>query len=366
MKSGDLYSLYFHIPFCKKKCPYCHFYVTAERQSAKELLLDAFLLEWEQKKPLLQGKKLVSIYFGGGTPFLFGPKALGKILGWIKPEADVEITLEANPEDVTFDAMKALHQVGINRMSIGVQSLDDDLLKLLGRNHSAQKAIDAIEDTARAGIGNISVDLMYDLPSQTFASWQKTLSRLKGLPITHLSLYNLTIEPKTAFFRKKEKLLLPNQEMSLQLLEEALARIEELGLARYEISAFAKPGYASRHNLGYWQGRPFLGLGPSAFSYWGGKRFSNVADLQKYAKRVEGGDSPVDFEEELSPEGKIGELLAIGLRVLSGVDLQRFDSVPIRAIDALCAQGWLQQEKSRLRLTQEGTLFYDSVAEALI
>src|SRR5579864_9300472 len=246
-------SLYFHIPFCRRKCPYCHFYVVPHETKAANALLESLRLEWDQNKHLIQGKNIISVYFGGGTPFLIGPEAITEILSWIQP-SNAEITLEANPEDVTLPAMQAFAKAGINRVSLGVQSLDNPLLIVLGRHHSAQQAISAIQATNEAGISNITIDLMYEIPQQTLTSWKNTLAQLETLPITHLSLYNLTIEPQTVFYKKRAQLtpLLPSSEESLTMLNLAVASLEKMGLKRYEISAFAKKDFIARHNTGYW------------------------------------------------------------------------------------------------------------------
>jgi oxygen-independent coproporphyrinogen-3 oxidase len=245
----------------------------------------------------------------------------------------------------------------------------------LGRNHSAKKALYAIEQTALAGINNISIDLMYDLPDQTIASFERTLNQIEGLPITHLSLYNLTFEPHTAFFKRQKALapLLPSPEASYAMLDLACARLPQMGLHRYEISAFAKEGFHSIHNSGYWTARPFLGFGPSAFSYFEGKRFRNVSHLNRYAKALQSGLSPIDFEEQLSYPDNLHELLAVELRLLKGVDLSRFEQrhAPLPAttkalLDELKQKGWLLQENGQIRLTAQGRLFYDSVASSII
>lgn len=364
--TGEI-SLYFHIPFCRRKCPYCHFFVLPNKTSFHTALLAALKLEWNRYLPLIAGKKIVSVYFGGGTPFLIGPEAIREILSWIPYHPSAEITLEANPEDVTFDAMQAFASAGINRVSLGVQSLDNTLLKTLGRHHSAEQAESAIFATKNAGISNITIDLMYELPSQTLSSWKQTLSRLPSLPITHLSLYNLTIEPHTPFFRRKSSLspLLPNSEESLAMLNTAVSSLNAMGLQRYEISAFAKPGYQAVHNTGYWRGRPFLGLGPSAFSYYDFKRFRNVCDLKKYTEALNAGQSPVDFEEQLSPLASLHERLAVQLRLLEGIDPSHFPIDP-SLYQHLIKKGWLYQDNSRIKLTDQGLLFYDSVAEEIV
>jgi oxygen-independent coproporphyrinogen-3 oxidase len=207
---------------------------------------------------------------------------------------------------------------------------------------------------------------MYDLPGQTEESWRYTLDQLSDLPIHHISLYNLTIEPHTAFHKRRTQT--PGGELSLRFLTGALEKFEQIGLKRYEISAFARPGHESRHNLGYWTGRPFLGFGPSAFSYWNGERFRNIANLHRYARHLKEKTSPVDFRERLPYPANIKELLAVRIRLREGADLNLFE-IPLEtktAIEKLKHLGLLQQEGSQLQLTDRGLLFYDTVAAELI
>lgn len=357
-------SLYFHIPFCTKKCPYCHFYVIPNRLPYHKILSDSLALEWEQKWPLLQGKRVTSIYFGGGTPTLFN--GIETLLKKIPREPDCEITVEANPEESTFSLFSHLRTIGVNRLSLGVQSLDDRSLQTLERTHSAAKARHAIFNAQKALFQNVSIDLMYDLPGQTEASWRYTLDQLPDLPIQHVSLYNLTIEPYTAFHKRHVQI--PEGNLSVKLLSAALEKLETIGLKRYEISAFAIPGYASRHNLGYWTARPFLGYGPSAFSYWEGDRFRNIAHIHRYATFLKKGVTPVDFREHLSFPAHIKELLALRLRLKEGVDVNTF-AIPLEtnsAIEKCKRLGFLKQKGSHLQLTERGMLFYDTVAVEII
>lgn len=372
-------SLYFHIPFCTRKCGYCHFYVIPEQEEAKERLLEGFHLEWQLLQPFLEGKRVVTLYFGGGTPSLFGPSRLASLLEWIRisiallPSA--EITLEVNPENVTPTLMQAYAAAGINRVSLGIQTLDADLLKLLGRLHGPEVAKQAVHAVYQAGIRNISIDLMYDLPKQTLAHWESTLEQVQTLPIHHLSLYNLTIEPHTLFFKKQAELRpwLPDEDTSLAMYEMAIQCLEDSGLRQYEISAFAQPGFESQHNTGYWTGRPFLGLGPSAFSYWQGKRFRNVAHLNRYCAAVKKRRLAIDFEEELDPDAQRRELFVIQLRLRQGVAWKAFikkygtfDSETQANIERLIAEGYLDKKNNHLVLTKRGVLFYDTVATELI
>ncbi len=368
-------SLYFHIPFCTKKCDYCHFYVLPDKEAYKQQLMQGFAKEWRLRSPSIANKQIATIYFGGGTPALLGAERIAEILSWLPGPAPTEITLEANPENITLPLMQAYAQAGINRVSIGIQTLDNALLRMLGRQHQAEKALEAVHLTAQAGLSNISIDLMYDLPGQTLDHWHTTLREIESLPITHLSLYNLTFEPHTVFFKKRETLtkLVPDEESSLKMYEAAIDSLSRVELQQYEISAFAKEGYQSKHNTGYWTARPFLGLGPSAFSYWEGRRFRNVAHLNRYCRSLDNDQFPVDFEEQLDEEARKRELLAVQLRLLEGVDLAAFEhqhgsvsEQTTRALEQLEHQGYLEVSGGRLKLTKRGVLFYDSVAVDLI
>ena len=365
-------SLYFHLPFCHKKCPYCHFFVLPNKKIFHEKLIDALKLEWDKKLHLLKDKRLTSVYFGGGTPFLF--PYIDKLLKMIKPPKGIEITLECNPEDIdekAIDRLKKLHKLGVNRVSLGVQSLIDEELVTLGRNHSAQDAIDAIYRVKASGISNITLDLMYEIPHQTPESFSSTLKKVEPLPITHVSLYNLTIEERTHYHKIKDQILphIPKEKVGLEMLNMAIDSLEKYGLKRYEISAFAKANKKSVHNLGYWQGRDFLGYGPAAFSYFDEKRFRNTANLNKYAKELEKHKESIDFTEKLPYPENIHELIAVNLRVLEGVDLKKFYPLPESTkekIDNLLKDQLIEKDGSRIFLTQKGTLFYDLVGEEFV
>jgi oxygen-independent coproporphyrinogen-3 oxidase len=377
-KTGEV-GLYFHIPFCSRKCPYCHFFVIPDDLNHKASFLHALRTEWNLRKAALIHKRIVSIYFGGGTPTKLAPQEIASLLDLIGKEIslapDCEITLEANPEDVTGEKMRAYAQAGVNRVSLGIQSLVDTELQQLGRQHNAAQALQAVHTCHAAGLKNLSIDLMFELPYQTLTSWRKTLQPLKELPITHLSLYNLTIEPHTLFFKKRKTLeaVRPDSEERLTMLQTAIAHLEAIGLSRYEVSAFAQLGYQARHNSGYWLGRPFLGLGPSACSYWDTKRSSNHAHFQRYLDAIQQGTLPIAFQEELPYPRDVQELFAIQLRLLSGIHLPSFEEQHGPLPDTLHAtlQGlqkkkWLCQDADMWRLTEEGLLFYDSVAVELI
>jgi len=354
--------------------------VLPDKDSYRKQLIEALYLDIALWAPQLANKRLVSIYFGGGTPSLLTPEEIALLLECVNKYIPfdlktTEITLEANPETVTKERMQAFAYAGINRISIGVQSLDDNLLVKLGRTHKSSSSIDAVRATADAGITNISIDLMYDIPCQTMESWLHTLKEASLLPITHLSLYNLTIEPQTVFFKYQEKLRkeLPDADCSTAMYKYAQQILGSAGLEQYEISAFARNGMISQHNVGYWLARPFLGFGPSAFSYWEGKRFRAAANLNRYSEALKAGQQSVDFTEELQPKERRRELLAVALRLKSGVDLLAFEAQhgvldeEVKAIILRLQKDELLSVKGcRLSLTEKGFLFYDTVAVELI
>ena len=326
-------------------------------------------LEWEYRKKSLS--EIVSIYLGGGTPSLLTLDQIAEILS-LFPKTATEITIEANPDDVTLEKMQGYISLGINRLSIGVQSLDDSSLLKIERTHSAKKAKDAVLIAHKAGFDNISIDLMFDLPGQTFSSWKKTVDEAVLLPITHLSLYNLIFEKGSLYYKKRKELSkeTPTDEISLNMLEYAVQTLEKNGLSRYEISAFCKDGKESLHNTGYWLGRPFLGLGPSAFSYMDGKRFQNICHLKKWYTALQKGLNPTDFEECLPFPENIHELLAIRLRLLKGIDIKDFPTLPpetLKTLKNLTKEGFLLEASgTHYSLSEKGKLFYDLVASELV
>jgi oxygen-independent coproporphyrinogen-3 oxidase len=374
--SGDRsLGLYFHVPFCTKKCGYCHFFVLPDAPDQHSLYVAAIRKELALYQETLKSRPIYSIYFGGGTPSLLNPSAFEQILSDISYDPHIEITLEANPELLTLEKLRSFRALGINRLSIGAQSFDNHLLTLLGRTHKADETLKALDNAVRAGFENISIDLMYDLPEQTLTHWENTLAIAQSLPITHLSLYNLQIEEGTVFYKKRATLAkqMPDPDASLAMYLTARERLAEAGLNAYEISAFAKPGFYSRHNTSYWTARPFLGLGPSAFSYENGTRYKNCSHFGKYQSLLDQKILPNDFSETLPPDARIRELLAIELRLVQGIDPDAFqkrhgsfDTETIATLQSLSKKGWLTESQGRIRMSDQGILFYDSVASELI
>lgn len=336
------------------------------RDDLEERWLTALLKEFDLRSPFFQKKELVSCYFGGGTPFLLSLPYFEKILS--KIPSGIEITVEMNPEDLSKEKLQGLKELGVNRLSVGVQSFDDELLKILGRNHDGAKASETIETAFAVGFNNITIDLMYDIPTQGVFPFKRSLEIAYNLPITHLSLYNLTIEPHTAFHRKKKLLekKLPSDDESLLMLQEAVSLFDQGPWERYEISAFAKNDHRSQHNLGYWQGREFLGLGPSAFSYIDGSRSQNVANFPEYEKAIHEGRPPTGFSETLPYPASLYEMIAVGIRVKEGVCLSSPSPELMIKLKKLHYQGFIKSEQDYYTLTKKGQLFYDEVAIELI
>ncbi len=324
-------------------------------------------MEWHLLKS--QIPKVATVYFGGGTPSLFGEKRVFTFLEEVKKTHSLkgcEITLEVNPEKVTLELMRGYKEAGINRISLGVQSFDDSLLKQIGRTHDAKGALNAIETIASVGFDNITIDLMYDLPTQTVDVWEKTLQTATTLPITHVSLYNLQIEPNTVFYKTKPPQ--PTSVESLKMYESACSLLNEAGFTQYEISAFAKKNYEAAHNSRYWRSLPFFGLGPSAFSDFSGERRQNVANLNKYLQSLNQGELPIDFRETLPYPQNVIERFIVNLRMLEGVLLDRYPlpSETMATLKSLSTLELVKIDQNRVQLTRKGVLLFDSIAVELL
>jgi oxygen-independent coproporphyrinogen III oxidase len=371
-------SLYIHVPFCNQKCGYCNFYVLRNQKELHSSFVETLKKQWDLQKHLLKGKKITSLYFGGGTPSLLGADLLSECLQIIAKDFSLEgteITLEANPEELSFPFLSELKKNGFNRLSVGGQTLNDKELTSLTRRHSKDKVLDGIKDAFNAGFTNISCDIMYGIPHQTIHSFQHTLKQILQAPVTHLSLYGLTIELKTPFYRRASKLetILPLERDVAEMHTIAKKTLTAHGFQQYEISAYAKKNHQSHHNKGYWLGRPFLGLGPSACSYIDGKRFQVVSDLKEWKKQIDEGQVPLILEDTVTKEERFRELFTIHLRLLEGVEINSFvkQQGPFpkgykENLNTLLEEGFLKNSKGRIALTDKGELFYDTVAVELI
>ena len=325
MKEQNTLGLYIHIPFCKHKCDYCDFYSLANSEEKMDAYTAALLRHLEEVAPRACAQKVDTVYFGGGTPSYLGEKRLTKLLKTVckryRVASDAEITLECNP-DSAGDArmLKKLRRAGFNRLSLGVQAMDDAMLSAVGRIHTVQQVRDAVAAARQAGFANLSLDLIYGLPGQTMTQWQETLSAAAALAPEHLSCYGLKLEEGTPLWAKKDALILPDDDAQADMYLYAVEYLEKAGYAQYEISNFARPGYESRHNLRYWRLQEYAGFGPGAHSDMGGVRFAYEKDLERYIA----GDLRLSEREEIDPMERDMETLMLSLRTVEGLDLQDY------------------------------------------
>jgi len=366
--------LYFHIPFCKRKCPYCDFYSVTGRDH-----LDAFLAALHREIALRAAPEMTvnTVYFGGGTPSLLSPSAVADVLVAVRTHfnllADVEVTLETNPGAVGREGLARLRKIGVNRLNIGVQSFRDDALHFLGRIHNRAEACAVIDQARAAGFDNLGVDLIYGLPGQTLAGWVSDLEQALHYRPEHLSCYILTFEPGTPMTCDLERgRLAPLAESRVvDMFETTAAFLSGHGYDHYEISNFARtPDFRSRHNMKYWHFEPYLGFGPSAHSYRRSTRSWNIADLDIYLQRLAQDRRPEDGREVLTREQQVLEALLLGLRLKEGFSIvdfeQRFhlsvEATFGRLLNQLGEEGCLADRPGRCALTMRGMRYHNSIS----
>ena len=365
---ADKLGIYIHIPFCRSKCDYCDFYSLAGREDQMDRYQKALLAHLKETAPLAQGYPVDSIYFGGGTPSYYGAKRIKELLAHLSKlfqvEKDAEITVECNPDSVDLKSLRILRKAGVNRLSMGMQSAQEEELRAIHRIHTPQQTNQAVGAARKAKFTNLSLDLIYGLPGQTMESWKATVEHALSLIPQHLSSYGLRVEEGTPLARRvAEGEVLPDDDQQADLYLWTVGRLERAGLPQYEISNFAKPGYESRHNLRYWLTRPYIGFGPGAHSDFGGRRYSFVRDLDAYIRGVlEGGDI-IDSSELIPQRERCGEYLMLRLRTVQGVDGREYrhtyfmDFAPLEArLREFAAQGWAEEADGRWRLTPKGFL----------
>jgi len=368
--------IYLHIPFCEQKCGYCDFYSITDLGSM-DAFVSALVKEIESTADTIPGEIIFdTIYFGGGTPSLLELRHLEAILAALRRSfsfaADTEITLEANPGTVLESRLQAYRTLGINRLSLGVQSFNDRDLKFLGRIHDAQTARRAIDQARAAGFDNLNLDLIHSLPYQTLKQWQKNLETALGYQPEHLSTYNLTIEQGTPFYSmmKKGALKPKKPEVELRFLEKTAEILNAHDFYPYEISNAAhNPGYISRHNFKYWNHTDYLGFGPAAHSLWQKQRRGNVRSVQRYLDMLGEGKAPMAFSEQITAQDEEFEHIFLSLRTYAGIDLDQFKRKfhhsfleqyrPL--VSMLLSEGLMQQEGGRIRLTQKGLFISDEI-----
>jgi len=378
--------VYVHFPFCGSRCPYCDFAVAVRSEIPHDAYADAVLAELGARAPWWQSKGLASIYFGGGTPGLWRPDALGRVLASARQAfaggAELEITVEANPGDLDGTGVRGLRDLGVNRLSFGAQAFQDHLLQRIGRRHDALAIPRAFEAARAAGFDNLCADLMFGLPGQTMNDWRASLDALCALGPQHITAYALSIEPGTRFgaLDRKGKLDRPGDDLVTTMYTTCDDVLTRAGYEHYEISSYARPGRRSVHNSLYWTMGAYLGLGVSASSFrplatGEGWRFSNPRSVSAYLRGVSVGVAPPEQVELRSPTQLEDEALWLGLRMSDGVDRrahqQRYGHDPLAlpertaAAQSCAAAGWLEVTPERLRLTSAGFLFADEVAVRL-
>lgn len=369
--------IYIHIPYCKTRCTYCDFY-TLTNESQINAFVDALCKEAGIRKGELN-ETVQTIYFGGGTPSRLLKEHFDQIFDTLFThyviDSDAEITVEANPDDLSDDYIRMLAQLPVNRLSIGIQSFDDDELKFLSRRHSARQAIDAVKKCQQQGFHNISIDLMYGLPGQTLERWEQNLDQALALDIQHVSAYHLIYEEKTRMYSlmKAGKIKPVDEEISTAMFGLLIDRLTAQGFIHYEISAFGKEGYFSQHNTAYWQNKKYLGLGPAAHSFDGDNRSWNVASLNRYLQSMESG-SPEREKEHLNQYEKYNEYILTGLRTRWGVNLPEMRSRFGETLFQFCMEnaqkyldkGLLTTEDQTMKLTRQGIFISDGIMSDLM
>ncbi len=364
----DKLGIYIHIPFCRSKCDYCDFYSLAGREEQMDQYQKALLAHLEETAPLAKDIPVDTVYIGGGTPSYYGAKRLKGLLAAIdklfRVEKTAEITVECNPDSVTLADLKALRRAGVNRLSMGMQSADACELASIHRIHTPKQTDEAVNLARKARFTNLSLDLIYGLPGQTMDSWKATVEHALSLIPQHLSCYGLKVEEGTPLARRVAGgEVLPDDDMQVEMYLWTVGRLERAGYHQYEISNFAKPGYASRHNLRYWLLRPYIGFGPGAHSDFGGRRYSFLRDLDGYIQGVLQGGNIIDSSELIPRRERSGEYLMLRLRTAHGIDGGEYrreyfmDFEPIQArLEQFAAHGWAELQDGRWRLTPKGFL----------
>ena len=379
------FALYVHVPYCRHVCPYCDFNVYASAAPPDGEYVRTLATElgtWTTRGPWA-GRPLATVYLGGGTPSLFSPGAIAVLLDAAATGPGIvsgaEITLEANPGTVTRDRLADYRAAGVNRISLGVQSFQPAVLRTLGRDHTPAEAAAAVEAARAAGIDNVSLDLIFAVPGATLSDWEADLAAATALAPSHVSAYALTWEEGTPFhtWRTTGRLRPVDEDTEATMAATAAATLEAAGYGRYEISSWARPGFASRHNVHYWDGSDYLGLGAGAHSYTAtpapGRRWANERHPDRYRAAIETGGTAVAVEEVLTEPQARADFVITGLRRMAGVDTRAFDgrfATPLESafphIARLIDEALLERTPTHLRLTPRGLLFADTVSATFL
>ena len=365
--------LYIHIPYCLHKCGYCDFNSHPENQEESIHYVDALIQELKSYSP--KKYSIASVFFGGGTPTILPSSQLKHILKTAQEvfnfQTDCEITIEANPATIKLQSLQEIRDAGYNRISIGAQSFDQKELQLLERVHSEKEIHTTIDKARSSNFKNLSMDLIFALPGQTIEKWHSNLNQAIEKKPEHLSTYNLTIEPATAFFQlhKKGKLNLPNENIQLGMYETTIQILKDAGYQHYEISNFSKPRMESQHNINYWNNGEYIGIGAGASSYLYGERFKNTKLPSNYIREIKVNKSAIETRETLEPMHAMGETLMLGLRLLKGISIDDFEKrfqisfhkVYGKTLDQLFNQELITLNKNHIALSKKGLFLADSV-----
>lgn len=365
--AGEARHLYVHVPFCLQICPYCSFYKDIAGPGKADPLVDAVIREAEL---FGRGAAPRTVFIGGGTPTALSVSQLDRLLAGLRRHFDLsaveEFTVEMNPATVTARKADLLRAHGVNRVSMGVQSWDPDLLRTLGRVHTAEQVAASFAVLRAAGFDNLNLDLIYGVPGQTLTQWEDSLDRTIGLAPEHISAYCLTYEEDTEYFERLQRgEFRENGDQDADFFERGVALLSAAGYAQYEISNYAQPGRSCRHNLAYWEGADYLGLGPSAWSTTGERRWQNVPDTAAYVHAVQAGVRPLATEEALPPATREAEKIAFGLRMNAGLDPAHL-AKSHDLVTQLRREGLLEDHGPRVRLTERGRLLADEIAAELM
>lgn len=368
--------IYIHIPFCKQKCTYCDFHFSTTYEDYREKMMTSVSAELIGRKNYLEGKTIKTIYFGGGTPSLLVESELQLILNTIKSNYkladELEISLEANPDDINEENLKTWTSIGVNRLSIGLQSFKSEDLQWMNRAHTVEESLNCVHLAQAAGITNLTVDLIYGLPNLSLDEWKNHIQKVIDFGVPHVSAYCLTVEEKTALnsLVKKGKITPSTEDQQSEQFQLLVSMMEDQGFTQYEISNFSKPNFESQHNSNYWKGEWYLGVGPSAHSFNGVSRSWNVANNHKYMKAIQNGS--YDCETEiLSPANQFNEYVLTGLRTNYGVNLDKINEIiPVSenfniSCESFINKGWMIKKSNTLMLTKEGRLKADYIASEL-
>lgn len=369
--------IYIHIPFCASKCSYCDFYSLAGHESKMDKYQSALIKHIEETAPQLEPYYIDTIYFGGGTPSFYGAKRICEIFNTLKRSAKVlkssEVTVEMNPDSVTPSELRMLKAEGVNRISLGVQSANDDILRLIGRRHSFKQAEQAVKMARAEGFDNISIDLIYGLPSQTKNDWADTLSKCIALRPQHFSCYGLKVEDGTPICKYRGSEFLPNDDEQADMYLYMADILERYGYPQYEISNFSLPSKESKHNLKYWRLDDYMGFGPGAHSFIDGIRYSYVRDLDRYIDGVFGNSDIIDEYEKTDKLDRAAEYIMLGMRTVRGISKKEYFSVYRSGFDKIEyllseyeKKGWTRHRGDRWSFTSSGFLLSNILIGTLL